>query len=250
MNFLPEEKLFAGHFPGRPILPGVSQIALVAAAMQQGKPGAALSAIPRVRLRQLVAPGERLDLSVRPFGDELLRFELRRDDQVVANGELAFGGAFPSWDSEPPTGQTPIHHPPVEQLLPHRPPMLFVRRVLAYDEHGVVAEAVLPEDCPLANGGAVPAIAAVEGAAQAAAAGEAMRQHDDERALLGERMGYLVSLRDIRFGQAQLPVGRPFVVVARLVSRVLPLSTYAVEAFVEGRLVLSGEIGTFLANGA
>jgi predicted hotdog family 3-hydroxylacyl-ACP dehydratase len=125
--------------------------------------------------------------------------------------------------------------------------MRFVERVFDYTDEHIVCEALVPCACPLACEGAAPAIVAIEAAAQAAAVGEALR-----RTRAGARKtapsGYLVSLRDVELAVATVPVDAPLIVVVRLQSMVLPLSTYAVEAFCQGRPVLRGSIGTFLAH--
>lgn len=247
MELQPAVAYFAGHFPDQPILPGVTQIALAVEAMRRQTGVAALRAVRHVRLRQLVAPGDRLALRLRPTSNALIRFELRLEDRVVTNGEVEFGALAP-WDGRAPASELTFDHPPVEQLLPHRPPMLFVRRVLARSAEAIVCEAVLPVDCPLADAGVAPTIAAVEAAAQAAAVWEGLRRQEAAATSHGSRMGYLVSLRDVIFAQASLPVERPFHVVVRLQSRMLPLSTYVVEAYCDGSPLLRGEIGTFLAS--
>ncbi|HLU76288.1 MAG TPA: hypothetical protein VKZ48_00130 [Burkholderiales bacterium] len=247
MDLTPSAAYFAGHFPAQPILPGITQIALAVAAMRREAEVPTLRAVRHARLRRLVAPGDRLALRRRPASDALIRFELRVADRVVTNGEVEFGPLV-SWEGRLPAFGPVVDHPPIEQLLPHRPPMLFVRRVLAQGAEMIVCEAELPPDCPLADESVAPAITAVEAAAQAAAVWEGLRRRDAAEASSGSRMGYLVSLRDVVFTQASLPVKRPFQVVVRLESRMPPLSTYAVEAYCDGLPLLRGEIGTFLAG--
>ena len=88
---------FEGHFPGRPILPAVSQLALVleALARHRGQP-AALEGIGFARMRQPVVPGDPLQLEIdeRPGG--ALRFTLARDGAMVTNGELLPGTVTPT----------------------------------------------------------------------------------------------------------------------------------------------------------
>src|SRR5262249_37389512 len=62
--------LFEGHFPGRPILPGIVLLHLAlgtgapgeAAGVTEGTGEAALAAIEMLRFRRLVLPGERLEV--------------------------------------------------------------------------------------------------------------------------------------------------------------------------------------------
>ena len=245
-KLLPSAAYFEGHFPGRPILPGVTQLALVAQAMTRR--GGALSAVRHVRLRQLVIPGEELLLTTRAVEDGRVRFELKRGASIVTNGELTLSESLSDWeDSNAPASANESDHPPIETLLPHRSPMRFVERVFERTDERIVCEASIPSACPLVCEGAAPAIVAIEAAAQAAAVGEALR-----RIVAGARdaapSGYLVSLRDIELAVATIPVDAPLIVVVRLQSMALPLSTYAVDAFHRNRPVLRGRIGTFLAD--
>ena len=54
--------LFEGHFPGRPILPGIAELVLIARALAPGGDAAEVSAIPFARFRGLVLPDDGLTL--------------------------------------------------------------------------------------------------------------------------------------------------------------------------------------------
>jgi len=80
--------LFRGHFPGRPLLPGVGQISLVVAlcrAAGWGDP--TVTGLERVKFIEPVGPGALLDVAVdrRPGR---LRFRFLRDGATVATGTL------------------------------------------------------------------------------------------------------------------------------------------------------------------
>src|SRR5690606_26992174 len=70
MKIAPADAYFAGHFPGQPILPGVTQIALAAEAIRREINATALCAVRHARLRQLVAPDEQLELTRRSVSGE------------------------------------------------------------------------------------------------------------------------------------------------------------------------------------
>jgi 3-hydroxymyristoyl/3-hydroxydecanoyl-(acyl carrier protein) dehydratase len=71
-------RAFRGHFEGEPILPGVAHLVIVGLALRaMGGPLATLVGLPSVRFRQVVRPGDVLDVSVgRPDADGLCRFEM------------------------------------------------------------------------------------------------------------------------------------------------------------------------------
>lgn len=246
----PSAAYFEGHFPGRPILPGITQIALVADVLRRELGASALRAVRHARLRQLVAPGDALDLAVKSAVGGSVRFELRCGADAVTNGELELGEPPLTWHAEPSDVASMQDYPSMEHLLPHRPPMRFVQRVLTCEDEYIACEAAIPPDCALVDAGAAPAIAAVEAAAQAAAVWEALRRWNAGARDGAASVGYLVSLREVAFATAHVAAEQPFQVVVRLRSRMLPLSTYSVEAYADQRPLLRGEIGTFLAPGA
>jgi acyl-coenzyme A synthetase/AMP-(fatty) acid ligase len=87
---------FAGHFPGRPVLPGVVLLSLVMQAVQ-ARPAlrAQLGAMPcieQVKFLQPVGPGTRLRVVLREEGRGV-GFEVQRGDTTVARGQLSAGSA-------------------------------------------------------------------------------------------------------------------------------------------------------------
>ena len=227
--------LFTGHFPGQPILPGVAHLAIVERAL-----GIPLGALRAFRVRQPVLPGESLNLSLGALDPEgWLRFEIRRKEAVVAGGSVqtspAGGGAEPEAPPVPGIGELSV-------LLPHAPPALLVRSVLAAAEEEIDCVAEIPPDHPLAAAGRAPACLAVEAAAQAAAVLEAMARREDDP---GARVGYLVGIREASFATPLLPAGRAFRVTARLAGSAPPLSIYEIAA--SGGVTAT--ISTFIRGG-
>ncbi|MDP2029089.1 MAG: hypothetical protein Q8K12_05580 [Thiobacillus sp.] len=82
---------YAGHFPGRPILPGVVLLdeALLALAAVQGM-AAAAGEIKSAKFLSPVQPGESLRLDYSSTTAGVFRFELKAAERVVASGIVAF----------------------------------------------------------------------------------------------------------------------------------------------------------------
>jgi predicted hotdog family 3-hydroxylacyl-ACP dehydratase len=234
--------LFSGHFPGRPILPGIAHLAFVARALGP------LAAVRSLKLRRPVLPGGALDLLLgTPEDDGWVRFELRRGDGAVSSGTVLTcqreDAAGEPYDPALPAG---TGFPSVEGLLPHAPPARFVSGILAASEEEIVCAAEIPPFHPLAEGGRVPAFVGIEAGAQAAAVLEALnRRHHAP----GPQIGYLVGVRQARFALAAFATGWPLRVGARLLGGAFPLSIYEIAVGEPGREVLTGSISTFITRG-
>lgn len=240
---------FEGHFPGRPILPGVAEIALALETLAQETRGdMALRGIAYTRLRQIVVPGDRLELVARSGDGGRLRIDLKRAGVLVANGEFLLGVPEMADDAVPVDGEEAVPLsglPSLDELLPHRPPMRFIESVLAETAESLTCVASIPSACALASGGSAPSVAGLEAAAQAAAAWEAMRRRRAGGAG-APRVGYLVALRNVVFFADRIPADRPLRVTVTLEAAVLPLSHYRAALSLNGRPLVRGMIATFL----
>jgi 3-hydroxyacyl-[acyl-carrier-protein] dehydratase len=242
-----DDAWFEGHFPGRPILPGVAQLALVvdALAKAQGRP-LPVNGIAFARMRLPVVPGDRLQLTAAMRPDGTIRFALTRAGDTVNNGELR---TTPCEDKARPriaAGGRAGERPPPEALLPQRAPMRFVTAILDESDEHLTAEAIVPPACRLAAGPGVPVVAAIEAAAQAAALWEAIRRAAAQPS--PPRVGYLVGLRDVAFRVPRIPAGVPFVVSVRFEAATPPLAHYAMQVELEGTPVLDGTLATWLPD--
>ena len=108
--FSREDPIFAGHFPGDPLVPGViltealAQTAGIVGASGQTKnapPRFLLSAIRKMKFFRAVRPEERIVLRANKLGDvnKLLQFAVEAliDDNLVAAGQIVLS-ARPSED--------------------------------------------------------------------------------------------------------------------------------------------------------
>jgi 3-hydroxyacyl-[acyl-carrier-protein] dehydratase len=240
--------VYAGHFPGRPILPGVGLLHLALQALVAEGRSAVLREIPSLRLRRLIAPGERLELGVKELEPRgRIGLEVRRAEEVVANGVVVLGEPSSLTGAAPavPSRSLPSDIPPLDDLLPHRPPMRFVERIEAESDEGVACSVRVPQNGAFTEEGSAPALLALEMAAQSAAVFEALlRFRRGERG--GARIGYLVGARDVRFARIRLSVEERLVASLRLSGIAPPLSTYLFDVAGAQGPVASGTVSTWL----
>ena len=245
--------LYEGHFPGRPILPGVGLLDLALRALAAAGASPTLREIAALRLRRLVAPGEHLELEVKAFDpDGLAWLEVRRAAEIVANGVVVLGEPSPGAEPAVPARQPrrPSGVPDLDDLLPHRPPMRFVEGIETETDGGVVCAVRVPGRSAFSAGGFAPALVAIEMAAQSAAVCEALRRFR-EAGDAGARVGYLVGARSVRFSRARVPAGETLFAAVRLSGIALPLCTYAFEIARGSEVVAWGTVSTWLtATGA
>jgi 3-hydroxyacyl-[acyl-carrier-protein] dehydratase len=106
MSFAPDDPMFAGHFPGNPIVPGViltealAQTAGIAAASgysETARPLFLLSAIRTMKFLQAVRPGEEIDLRAEKIAatEGLVQFKVtaKVNGAPVAEGQLVLSVA-------------------------------------------------------------------------------------------------------------------------------------------------------------
>ncbi len=101
-NVSVNEPFFQGHFPGRPIMPGVliaealaqvgGILALLATPENMGKPSLFLMSLDKVRFRQPVVPGDQLRLEVDALrgGKKFWKMQGKAfvEETLVAEGEM------------------------------------------------------------------------------------------------------------------------------------------------------------------
>ena len=107
---VPEDSdLFAGHFPGLPVLPGVAQLHWALALWREhGGDSRPLRGLRRLKFQRIVGPGDVLQLECRMASADVVAFTFRR---AGANGQLeaVSGGQCVLDGSAPGAGPGPAH---------------------------------------------------------------------------------------------------------------------------------------------
>jgi 3-hydroxymyristoyl/3-hydroxydecanoyl-(acyl carrier protein) dehydratase len=88
LRFAPDHPALAGHFPDRPIVPGVVLLDSVLREAEHwlGRP-LHVSALPQVKFTAPLLPQEQAQMELQLEGSEL-RFRIARADTVIAQGAL------------------------------------------------------------------------------------------------------------------------------------------------------------------
>jgi predicted hotdog family 3-hydroxylacyl-ACP dehydratase len=133
----------------------------------------------------------------------------------------------------------------VEGLIPQAGVARLVEAVLELREDGIDCAGRVPSTHPMAREGEVPAFLGLELAAQAAAVFEALRRRE-KGGHANPRVGFLVSLRDVRIDLRTFPVEASLVASIRSLGGAASLALYQVRVLHRGVVGVQGTLGTFL----
>jgi len=79
-----------GHFPGRPVVPGVVVLERVVDAIEAAHGPLGALRLPQVKFVQPLLPGERADIAIEAVAGDTPRWKFRvtRDGVAIASGEV------------------------------------------------------------------------------------------------------------------------------------------------------------------
>ena len=149
---------------------------------------------------------------------------------------------------ELPQFKNTFNKPGIE-LLPHRPPFLFVDTLLCADETGALGEYTFTEekndffkghfpDFPV-----VPGVVLIEAMSQVAGAAVVAR------GVLGEQAAFaFAAVEDARFKRPVRP-GDKLTTVVKIVRERVPLGVYDVTGYVGDELAVTAQVKCMLLNG-
>ncbi|MFC0676529.1 hypothetical protein ACFFGH_01520 [Lysobacter korlensis] len=93
-SIAPDHPCLPGHFPGRPLVPGVVILDRVIEAVEAAHGPLDALRLPQVKFLQPLLPGETAEIELTPAADApRWRFSVRRGETVLATGEVAAGAA-------------------------------------------------------------------------------------------------------------------------------------------------------------
>ncbi len=81
-----------GHFPGRPVVPGVVLLDQVAAALARWR-GARIARLPQVKFLRPLLPTQQAELTLEELGKSI-RFHILHDGETVASGQVEIALEF------------------------------------------------------------------------------------------------------------------------------------------------------------
>ena len=88
----PDYPCLPGHFPGRPLVPGVVLLDRVVVAIEAAHGPLGPLRLPQVKFLQPLLPGEEAQVELEGAAPRW-RFRVRRGDTVLASGDVVVAGA-------------------------------------------------------------------------------------------------------------------------------------------------------------
>lgn len=128
----------------------------------------------------------------------------------------------------------------LDSLIPHLPPALIVTAVEGRDSGSINVLGSISPEHPLAVGASVPAVLAMEFAAQGGGVLLGLLHLEEDPASTPPAMGYLASLREVKMKVVTLPVDQPMTAEVTLESRLGSVALFSASVRMEGEIVAIG----------
>jgi predicted hotdog family 3-hydroxylacyl-ACP dehydratase len=132
--------------------------------------------------------------------------------------------------------------PSLHELVPHRPPMLLLDEVLAFDGATATCAVTVRADSMFAENGRVPSWVALEYCAQCVAAFAGLRAGKEGGR---PRLGLLVAARDLTLETDFFAAGDRLLVDARLVFGELRVGRFECEVRRDGAVVAKASLSVY-----
>jgi len=138
--------------------------------------------------------------------------------------------------------------PPIEEVVPHRPPMLLIDRVCAHGDDMAVSTVAIHADSPFVVAGpdgqlGVPAVVGIEYMAQTVAAYAGLSARKDKRA---PRIGFLLGCRELSLDTDAFAVGEILTIEVRRVFGENDLGSFSCTVTAaDGRTLASGSLTVY-----
>lgn len=243
----PDSPFLSGHFPGQPVVPGIAMLGMVQALLngQSSESRISIFGCSRVRFRKLVEGGGEFTVSVRPQATpEPVSFDLRAGGEPCSSGILATSSSVLKPQARPEFEAADL--PKIEELIPHRPPMLLVDQLLTARTGECISATTVASDWPLLSTAGASSICLIEVAAQTAAA---LMGWEGNQGAGSSGRGYLVGVKKAAWSRPGLEPGTSLLTrVERLVLKD-DYAVFSATIFDESRLVATIHLQAMLASG-
>jgi 3-hydroxymyristoyl/3-hydroxydecanoyl-(acyl carrier protein) dehydratase len=87
----PDHPCLAGHFPGRPVVPGVVVLEHVLEAIEAANGPVGAVRLPQVKFLRPLLPGQMAEIEIDTASPDHWRFRVRHGGELVASGDVARG---------------------------------------------------------------------------------------------------------------------------------------------------------------
>jgi predicted hotdog family 3-hydroxylacyl-ACP dehydratase len=136
----------------------------------------------------------------------------------------------------------PLPLPPVGDVVPHKPPMLLLDRVVSFATDAVTCQVTIAAGSPFVEDGRVPAVIGIEYMAQCVAAFAGLTARAEGRP---PRIGFLLGCRELVLQTDAFTVGDTLTVEARRTWGDNDLGNFACLVQRNGQTVASGTLNVY-----